>query len=112
MWKSTRGLARAPRFLLTTVFTLALGIASSVTLFAIVNGALLNPLPYKNSGRLAVAAGTVLGADFRDIRIQNNVFDQMALYERSACALSQKGQARPLECMSVSADFFGMLGVS
>ena len=41
-----RGLLRQPGFLLLATATLALGIAASVTVFALVDRVLLRPLPY------------------------------------------------------------------
>lgn len=47
-----RGLLRRPGFLLLATATLALGIAASVTVFALVERVLLRPLPYPQPGQL------------------------------------------------------------
>jgi predicted permease len=47
-----RALLRRPTFTLTTIFTLAAGIAITTTMFSIVNGVLLRPLPYPDGGQL------------------------------------------------------------
>ena len=47
-----RALGRNPGFALTAVATLALGIAVNTTIFSVVNGVLLRPLPYRDADRL------------------------------------------------------------
>jgi predicted permease len=48
-WRSLR---RTPAFTATAILTLAIGIAASVAIFAVVNGVLLRPLPYGDPERL------------------------------------------------------------
>ena len=47
-----RQLCRAPGFALTAIVVLALGIGASVAIFAFVDAALLEPLPYADPNRL------------------------------------------------------------
>jgi putative ABC transport system permease protein len=47
-----RGLARTPGFTAAAVLTLALGIGATTSIFAVVNGVLLQPLRYPNPDRL------------------------------------------------------------
>ena len=47
-----RSLRRTPIYSLTVIFTLALGLASVGSMFAVVHGLLLAPLPYGDPGRL------------------------------------------------------------
>ncbi len=49
-----RKLQRSPVFTLVAILTLALGIGSTTAIFSIVDGVLLKPLPYRDSGRLVV----------------------------------------------------------
>jgi putative ABC transport system permease protein len=58
-----RALLRTPGFLMTSVATLALAIGAVVGMFSVVNTVLLRPLPFPDSDRLVVVAGTAPGSD-------------------------------------------------
>ena len=55
-----RQLRKAPGLSLTVVVTLALGIGATTTIFSLVEGILLRPLPFSNPDRL-VLVGDHLG---------------------------------------------------
>lgn len=57
--QSWRGLLRRPAFLLLATFTLALGVATITAMFALVDQALLKPLPFPHADRL-VTMGTYM----------------------------------------------------
>ena len=58
-----RGLLRTPGFLVTSVGTLALAIGAVAGMFSVVNTVILKPLPFPDSDRLVVIAGTAPGSD-------------------------------------------------
>jgi predicted permease len=92
-----RQLRRNPGFTAVAIVTLALGIGGTTAIFSVLYEGLLNPWPYKDSGRLAVLVthdpnqpqldnwARVSPAEFLDIQEQNHVFDQVigALYENT-----------------------------
>jgi putative ABC transport system permease protein len=84
-----RQLRRNPGFTTLAIITLALGIGGVTAIFSVVYGAMLHPLPYADSHRLAVLVsrnareGTDQGfawisaSEFLDYREQNRVFDEV-----------------------------------
>ncbi|HXV59752.1 MAG TPA: ABC transporter permease [Vicinamibacteria bacterium] len=100
--------------------TLALGIALSTSLFSVVNGVLLRPLPYPDSAGLVQVWETrpqlgrernpVSPADFFDWASLNEVFESMAAYVPRSVGVSGEGEPIQVEGAAVSADFFRVLG--
>ncbi|HEV2836940.1 MAG TPA: ABC transporter permease [Pyrinomonadaceae bacterium] len=119
----TRMLVKQPRFTITILVVLALGIGANTAIFSIVNSVLLRPLPYRNAERLvevSETAGTNAGAiettavslpDFLDWRQNNQVFEQMALYRWQAFSITGGADPEMLHGWYVTADFFPTLGV-
>ena len=58
---AVRLFARQRAFSLTAILTIALGIGLSATVFAVVDGVLFRPLPYRDPGRLVAVYGAVGG---------------------------------------------------
>ena len=84
---AARILAKSPGFAAIAILTLALGIAADTTLFSVVNGVLLNPLPYPHSGDLiAINANEdvpqipISYLNFLDWQRQTRTFSSMAMF--------------------------------
>lgn len=54
-----RGMLRAPAFAATVVLTLGLGTGAATSIFSVVDGALLRPLPFPGADRLVEVMGGV-----------------------------------------------------
>ena len=111
-------LLKRPRFTLTILVVLALGIGANTAIFSIVNSVLLRPLPYHDASRLVEVAETagpettaVSLPDFLDWRQNNQVFEQMALYRWQAFSITGGADPEMLHGWYVTSSFFPTLGV-
>ena len=121
---AARTFTRNPSFTLVAVITMALGIGASTTIFSVVNGVLLRPLPYSDSDRLVVVGGTLEGRQgrfpngpifptvFAEWQESNTVFDPMVAVSEWTLDLVGEGNPRRLNAAGVSVGFLPMLRVS
>src|SRR6516225_9875453 len=116
---SVRILAKSPGFTTIAVLTLALGIGANTALFSLVNGVLLNPLPYPNPGQLVAVAekfppfpeASIAYPNFLDWVNMNHTFEALAAYRHANFNLTGSGEAQRLNAVEISAIFFPLLGV-
>src|SRR5579872_6267391 len=114
-----RTLRRNPGFALTAIATLALGVAVNTTIFSLVNGVLLRPLPYRDAGRLVLlwttnpqqnaferSTGLLNIQDWRAARS----FDAMAWFRDEPVVLREQPEPEPMDAAFVSPNFFAMVG--
>jgi predicted permease len=115
-----RMLAKSPGFTAIAILTLALGIGANTALFSVVNGVLLNPLAYPQSGQLVAIYGKTTGYEqapinypnFQDWQRETQAFSSMAIYRNQDYNFIGTGEAERLTGYMVSADFFSTLGVA
>ena len=114
-----RMLLKNPGFTAVVVLTLALGIGANVALFSVVNGVLLNPLPFPQPDQLVTLdqskpnfdMGAIPYPNFRDLQKENQTFSAMAISRGFGFSLIGAGEAERVSARLVSADFFSVLGV-
>jgi macrolide transport system ATP-binding/permease protein len=114
-----RQLARNPSFAAVAFLVLALGIGASVAIFAFVDAALLEPLPYANPNRIMSVneSDTELPGwplsypDFLDWQALNKSFSSLDIYTGSGYLLRTSSGAEPVQGERVSGGFFRTLGV-
>jgi len=115
-----RGMRRNLGFTCVALLTLALGIGANSALFSVVNGVLLNPLPYPDSGRLTILYsssknfqhGSVSYANFLDWQAQTKSFSSMAAFRDDDWNLTGQSEAERLHGYMVSSGFFHTLSVA
>lgn len=119
-----RMLRKSPAFTFVAVVTLALGIGANTAIFSIVNAVLLRPLPFPEPDRLmfvtsmgqrangTLAESAISYPDFFDWRSGNHVFSSLACYHPDDFTLTGIQQPLHLPGLTVSSDFFSVLGVS
>jgi len=114
-----RMLLKNPGFTAVVVLTLALGIGANAALFSVVNGVLLNPLPYPQPDQLVTlhqskpnfATGAIPYPNFRDWQKENQTFSAMAISRGTSFSLIGSSEAERVNGRWVSAEFFSVLGV-
>jgi predicted permease len=115
-----RVLRKSPGFTAVAVLTLALGIGANTSLFSVVNGVLLNPLPYPHPDQVVTMVDWFPGygessisyPDFLDWVRLNHAFSSLAAYRRDSFNLTGQGDAEQVTAMDVSASFFPLLSVN
>jgi putative ABC transport system permease protein len=125
-----RALSRAPAFTAIAVATLALGIGATTAIFSVLNGVVLNPLPYKDPQRIVTvwedfgvgnqSLPAVSPLDFLDYRRLSTTFAEFAAgagpgsgFAGGAAGVLTGSNSDPEQIVvsPVTANFFPLLGV-
>jgi predicted permease len=112
-----RTLFKAPGFTLTAVVALALGIGANTAMFSIVNGVLLQPLPYAEADRLLklytsmpqFRDASVSYPNFLDWQQRSRSLEQMAAYRIDTFNLTGQASPERLRGAMASASIFAAL---
>jgi putative ABC transport system permease protein len=125
-WKDLRygwrTLWRNPGFAIVAIVTLAIGIGANVTIFSVINGVLLKPLPFPESRRLVtiwetdsernVVRGTASPAEFLDWQEMNHSFENLAAWRGLYFTITGGGDPERVWGSEVSGNFFRMLKIA
>lgn len=114
-----RQLAKSPGFTLIAILTLALGVGATTSIFSVVNGVLLRPLPFPEPERLVrvyplqengePSSFSVL--NFLDWRRQSRTIESASLLQTGSMNLTGTGgDPERLSGAWVSPEFFSVLG--
>ncbi|HEV8239991.1 MAG TPA: ABC transporter permease [Thermoanaerobaculia bacterium] len=117
-----RSLRRSPTFTTMAVLCVALGIGVTTTIFGVVNGLLLRPLPFPHPDRLVVLYATqpaqdthgvnISRPDFDDWQRANHTFQDMGMFSWSTMTFTGTGaEPERVEAADVTANLFSVLGV-
>ncbi len=114
-----RMFAKSPGFTAVAILTVALGIGANTAIFSVVNGVLLNPLPYPAPDQLVTLheskpnfeAGSISFPNFRDWRKDNTTFSMMGISRGYSFNLTGLGETEQVRAQLISTDLLRMLGV-
>jgi predicted permease len=118
---AARMLLKNPGFTFVAVLTLALGIGANTAIFSIVNGVLLQPLPYSRPEQLVVVARTeprfdhpvpVSGPNFLDWRARATQFQSLAGFDGRGFTVMFGNQPENILGAAVSFNFLSVLQVT
>ena len=115
-----RTLIKTPGFAVVAILTLALGIGANTAVFSVVNGVLLNPLPFRDADRLVVLfqetqnfpEGSISYPNFLDWQRNNQSFEAMAAYRGNGFSITGAGEPENVRGQRISSTFFPVLGVN
>ncbi len=118
---AVRTLLRTPGFTIVAVATVAIGIGANAAIFSVVNGVLLQPLPFPDADRLVgiwhTAPGLgyeqipLSGDTYAQIREYNSVFEEVAVVNGGTATLTGDGDPERVDAMGVSHTLLPVLGV-
>jgi predicted permease len=115
-----RALGNSPWFAALAIITLALGIAADTSMFSVINGFLLRPMPVPHPEELAVLS-LLQGSDhslqkfsypdFVDLRDQSAAFSDIVAYRLTLVGLTADNRGDHCVITRVSGNYFSILGV-
>ena len=119
--RTARRLIRVPLFTTVAIITLAVGIAANVTIFSVVNGVLLKPLPFVEADRLVAVWHTAPGvnipllnqspATYLTYRDSSRVFEDIALWSDSGVSVTGTGEPERVSALAVTDGLLPLLRV-
>ncbi|MBZ5531039.1 MAG: ABC transporter permease [Acidobacteriia bacterium] len=115
-----RGLAKNPGFALAAVLSLMIGIGANTTIFSVTSALFLNPLPYKDAGRLTILWNRSPGlnitqdwfstAQYFDVKNTSKSFEDVAIAIGGVQNLTGNGEPERVGAILVSSNLLPMLG--
>ncbi|MEO8026435.1 MAG: ABC transporter permease [Bryobacteraceae bacterium] len=118
---AVRSLRAQPGFTLVAVLALAFGIGATTSIFTVINGVLLRPLPYEQPDRLVwfwsgstgslISRAGIAPKDFEEYRKETKSFDRLAGFLFGSWNLTGDGSPSRLLGVRVTDGFFETLGV-
>jgi len=115
---SVRVLRKSPGFTIVAILTLALGVGANTTIFSVINGLLLRPLPVPASHQLVVIGTndnslrvnySLSEPMFRGLERKRQVFSDVFAFNHSRLQIKRAGGTENVQGQIVSGNFFSAL---
>lgn len=114
-----RVLRKRPGFALSAILILALGIGATTAIFSVINGVLIQPLPYPESDRLIELRHQSAGDDdisssialYFTYREHNRSFESLALWTSGSVVVTGARQSEEVRTLDVTYEFLSTLRV-
>lgn len=118
---AVRRIRRTPLFAVTVAGTLALGVAAATSIYSVVDGVLLKPLPFERSDALVKITADFKGIDLRNVGLSQPELEDFGKRSGAFEAITGiwpitanlTGSERPerVEVLLTSSNYFNLLGV-
>ena len=116
-----RSLVKNPGFTAVAVACLSLGIGVNATIFSVIDGVILRPVPYPDADRLIVVhsqnheqrigRGTPSYQEFKEIRDSASTIESIAAFANRSLTISdRRGEPERYSGATISWNLFSMLG--
>ncbi len=117
---AVRQLRANPTFAIVIILTLALSIGANSAIFSVIDGVLIQSLPYRQPDKLvriflsnaSYPKFPVNPFDFRDLRARSKSFEGMAAYIHADLQLSGSGEPIRLTGVGITSGYFRVLGLT
>ena len=117
---AARRLVRDPLFSVVALMTLAIGIGANSAIFTLVNGVLLQPLPYTDADELVMPHAVMRGEPipifsapvFLLLRDEGRSFDGVAMFMNASATIAGTGEPEQISGARISANYFDVVGVA
>lgn len=119
--RAIRVLFRDPGFTSLVILVLALGIGATTTVFSIVNGVLLKPLPFQDQEQLVAVWQTAPGVGLDEVNLsgamcltygeENTVFEDLACWRRRPATITGLSEPEQVWTVGMSAGLLPLLRV-
>jgi putative ABC transport system permease protein len=116
---AVHSLGRSPGFTLVAIVTLGLGIGANTSMFSVLHGYLLRPVPYPDSDRIdriyratpRNSQGGVSPADYLALKAEMGGYGEIAGYASAEMSVAEPGQPAEMTLgVRASANLFATLG--